>query len=43
MPGKTITVVYENGVLKPLEKVNLKEHQRVEIFIREKESMARQS
>ena len=43
MPGKTIEVVYEDGVLKPLGKIDLKEHQKVEVFIREKESMAEQS
>ena len=31
---KVIKVIYENGVLKPLQKVNLKEHQQVELIIK---------
>jgi len=29
--GKVIEVIYENGVLKPLEKIDLKESERVKI------------
>ncbi len=42
MPRR-IVAKYENGFLKPLEKVELKEHQEVEIIIRDKESMAKKS
>ena len=40
---KTIEAVYEDGVFKPLEKIDLKEHQKIEIFIKEKESVAKRS
>lgn len=40
---RTIEVVYENGVFKPLGKIDLKEHQRIEIFIKEKGSIAKRS
>lgn len=30
---QNLKVIYEDGVLKPLDKVSLKEHQRVNIFI----------
>jgi len=33
--GKVIEVVYENGVFKPLEKVDLKEGERVKVEIEE--------
>ncbi len=33
--GKVIEVVYENGVFKPLEKVDLKEGERVKVEIKE--------
>ncbi len=33
--SKVIDAVYENGVFKPLEKVSLKEHERVHIIIEE--------
>lgn len=33
--GKVIEVVYENGVFKPLEKVDLKEGERVKVVIKE--------
>lgn len=31
--SKTIEAIYENGVLKPLQKLQLKEHEKVEIQI----------
>jgi len=34
--GKVIEVIYENGVLKPLEKIDLKEGEIVKIEIKEK-------
>ncbi|MEK6546184.1 MAG: antitoxin family protein [Nitrospinota bacterium] len=40
---KTVEAIYENGVFKPLEKIDLKEHQKIEIFIKEKESVAKRS
>jgi predicted DNA-binding antitoxin AbrB/MazE fold protein len=33
--SKAIDAIYENGVFKPLEKVSLKEHERVHIIIEE--------
>ena len=30
-----ITAVYEKGIFKPLEKVNLKEHQKVKLTVKE--------
>lgn len=41
--SQVIEAIYENGVLKPLEKIDLKEHQKIEIFIKEKESVAKRS
>jgi len=38
---KTIEVVYENGVFKPLEKVELKEGEEMRIKIKIKETMDR--
>ncbi|MBI5182100.1 MAG: antitoxin family protein [Nitrospirae bacterium] len=38
---KIIEVIYENGVLKPLEKIELNEHQKVEIIIKEKRGVAK--
>ncbi len=35
---KVIEVIYENGVFKPLEKVDLKEGERLKIVIKEKVS-----
>lgn len=35
--SKVIDAIYENGVFKPLEKVFLKEHERVHIVIEEPE------
>ncbi len=35
---QNLTVIYEDGVLKPLEKPNLKEHQKVDIIILPDES-----
>ena len=32
--SKSLKVIYEDGVLKPLEKINLKEHQRLELVIK---------
>ena len=40
---KTVEAIYENGVFKPLEKIDLKQHQKIEIFIKEKESVAKRS
>ncbi len=31
--SKTIKVIYENGILKPLEKLEIPEHEKVEIII----------
>ena len=31
----SITAVYEKGIFKPLEKVNLKEHQKVKLVVKE--------
>jgi len=33
-----IKAIFEKGVLKPLEKIDLKEHQKVEIVVKPKES-----
>ena len=33
-----INAIYENGILKPLGKIDLKEHQKVEIIVNPKES-----
>jgi predicted DNA-binding antitoxin AbrB/MazE fold protein len=41
--SQILEAIYENGVFKPLEKVDLKEHQKIEIFIKEKESVAKKS
>lgn len=38
-----IHAIYENGVLKPLSPVTFKEHEKVEIIIKEKDSVARMS
>jgi predicted DNA-binding antitoxin AbrB/MazE fold protein len=32
---KSVKVTYEDGVFKPLQKVNLKEHQKFELIIKE--------
>ncbi len=40
---KTIKVIYKDGVLKPLGKIKLKEHQKIEIYIIEKESVVKLS
>ncbi|MGA1864329.1 MAG: antitoxin family protein [bacterium] len=32
--SKSLKVVYENGVFKPLQKINLKEHQKLELVIK---------
>ncbi|MDI6794266.1 MAG: antitoxin family protein [bacterium] len=34
--SQTITVVYEDGVLKPLQKVDFKEHQQFEVDVKSK-------
>ena len=39
--SRTIEAIYEDGVFKPIEKIDLREHKRIEIFIKEKESVAR--
>ena len=33
MPPKTIKVIYENGILKPLEKLEIPEHKKIEVII----------
>ena len=33
MMPKTIKVIYENGILKPLEKLEISEHEKIEIII----------
>jgi predicted DNA-binding antitoxin AbrB/MazE fold protein len=38
-----IHAIYENGVLKPLEPLNIKEHEEVEIVVKGKNSAARMS
>ena len=40
---KVIHAIYENGVFKPVSKIDLREHQRVEIVLHEKGSVARHS
>jgi len=40
---KIIEAIYENGVLKPLTALELKEHEKVEIIIKEKTSSAKMS
>jgi predicted DNA-binding antitoxin AbrB/MazE fold protein len=37
--GKTISAVYENGVFKPLQKVDLPEHKRVHLVIIEEDKL----
>ncbi len=32
--SKSVKVIYEDGVFKPLQKVNLKEHQKLELVIK---------
>ena len=32
--SKSLKVVYEDGVFKPLQKINLKEHQKLELVIK---------
>ncbi|MBI5193037.1 MAG: antitoxin family protein [Nitrospirae bacterium] len=36
-------VIHEDSVLRPLEKINLKEHQQIEILIEEMESLTKKS
>ncbi|MBI3755430.1 MAG: antitoxin family protein [Deltaproteobacteria bacterium] len=38
-----IHAIYENGILRPLEPLNIKEHEEVEIVIKEKISVAKMS
>lgn len=40
---KIIEAIYENGVLKPLTALDIKEHEKVEVIIREKASPAKMS
>lgn len=40
---RTIEAIYENGVLKPLSVLDLKEHERVKIILEKTESVARAS
>lgn len=37
--NNTITAVYEDGVLKPLERLNLKEHEQIRIRIEPQEEL----
>ncbi|MFW6148155.1 MAG: antitoxin family protein [Thermodesulfobacteriota bacterium] len=39
--GKTIEVIYEGGVLRPLSPLRLREHEKVRITLEEKESVVR--
>ena len=39
--SKTIEAIYENGVFKPLEKIELNEHQKIEIIIKEIKNVAK--
>ena len=39
----TVEAVYENGVLKPIQPLPLKEHDRVHITVQVKQSVARES
>lgn len=39
----TIEAIFENGVLKPTQPLPLKEHERVEITVQVKQSVARES
>lgn len=41
--SKTIEAIYENGVFKPLEKIELNEHQKIEIIIKEIKNVAKAS
>lgn len=36
--SRAVEAIFEKGVLKPLEKIDLKEHQKVEIVVKPKES-----
>lgn len=38
-----INAIYENGVLKPLVPLNIREHEKVEIIVKEKISAAKMS
>jgi predicted DNA-binding antitoxin AbrB/MazE fold protein len=40
---KIIEAIYENGVLKPLTALDIKEHEKVEVIIKEKTSPAKMS
>ncbi|MGB9628905.1 MAG: antitoxin family protein [Thermodesulfobacteriota bacterium] len=40
---KVIEAIYENGVLKPLTRLDIKEHEKVEVIIKEKTSEAKRS
>jgi predicted DNA-binding antitoxin AbrB/MazE fold protein len=39
----TVEAVYENGVLKPIQPLPLKEHERVQVSVQPKQSIARES
>ncbi len=38
---KTIQAIYEDGVIKPLETLSLKEHEKINIVLEETESVAK--
>lgn len=40
---ETISAIYENGVIKPLQKVHLKEHERLTITISKKTAKAKKT
>lgn len=41
--AKVIQAVYENGVFKPMEKIDLREHQQVEIVLSEMSSVTQKT
>ena len=41
--AKVIQAVYENGVFKPMEKIELREHQQVEIVLSEMSSVTQKT
>ncbi|MGB9629957.1 MAG: antitoxin family protein [Thermodesulfobacteriota bacterium] len=40
---KVIEAIYENGVLKPLTRLDIKEHEKVQIIIKENTSLTKMS
>lgn len=40
---RVINAIYENGVFKPLMPLNIREHEKVEIIVKEKTSVAKMS